>query len=161
MTVDMVRGGLRPFIERAEQSRSLTPDQTRELLDGAAIPLFLLERLWEQAKGMIDRGVERGTLIAVLTDHIDLIDRCTQAFDDILARAGATDLAPGEVAKLEGAAQRLRGMRGVVAGQLQRLGAPLPPVDLSSLPSRSGERQAAGYVSLDDLAARLRSRETA
>lgn len=158
MTVDMVRGGLGPLIERARRSQGLTSDEARELLANSAIPVFLLENLWDQAKGMIDRGVERRTLTAVLKELLDLLVSTRAAFDDVLSRTDELSLALADVTALRGAAQNLDKMRESVAALNHRLAAPAAPVDPVSLPPRSSEREAVGYASLDDLAARLRSR---
>jgi hypothetical protein len=158
MTVDMVRGGLGPLIERAGRSQGLTPGEARELLANSAIPVFLLENLWDQAKGMIERGVERRTLTAVLKELLDLLGSTRAAFDDVLSRAEELNLAPADVPALRGAAHNLDEMRESVAALHHRLAAPAAPVDPASLPPCSSEREAAGYASLDDLAVLLRPR---
>jgi hypothetical protein len=47
----------------------------------------------------------------------------------------------------------------ILPGLVRRLDT-LPPVDPASLPAASTEANAAGYIGLSDLAARLRSRGT-
>jgi hypothetical protein len=125
-------------------------------LDNAALPLFVLEGFWEHAKELMARGVERGTLLAILADLADLIEHCTAAFDRVLAEARALGLSPDEVASLDRTTQAVRRMRGVVAGRLRWLEAPLPPVDPASVPAVAGGAKVEGFVGLDEFAARLR-----
>jgi hypothetical protein len=157
LTSDMVRGSLRPFIERAEQPNGLSPDEARELLANHRIPVLLLETLWERTRRAIDRGVERRQALEVLRDLLDVLEQCIQAFENVRAKARAARLAPDELTVLEAAVRGLGEMRDDFSGLVRRLDA-LPPVDPSSLPAASGEEKVAGYIGLDDLAARLRSR---
>jgi hypothetical protein len=158
LTSDMVRGGLRPFIERAERPNGPSPDEARELLANHEIPLRILEAAWERARRMIDRGVERSLALNTLRELIDILDECIRAFGGARAKAAAARLAPGELAALEAAAHDLGEMRDD-SSRLRHSLETLPPLDPSSLPAAGGEAPAIGYVGLDDLAASAHPRQ--
>jgi hypothetical protein len=147
--LESVRGGVRPFVERVERDRGLSPAEADEVVRNAAIPVFLLEQLWSTAKEMMDRGVECGELVAVLTDLLSMTDRCIRAF------AAVQQVASGE---LEVETRRLTAMRAGVAKFLEWLTAPRPPIDPSKLPPAHGGPHAPGFISLDEFKARRRAK---
>ncbi len=150
LTLESVRGGVRPFVEWAEQSRQPSPADAEEVLRSAAIPVFLLEQLWATAKGMMDRGVEQGELVAVLTDLLDMTDRCIRAFAAVRAQATSRGVLGTET-------QRLTAMRAGVSKFLDWLTAPRPPIDPSKLPPAGGGLHAPGFISLDEFKSRRRA----
>jgi hypothetical protein len=106
---------------------------------------------------MIDEGVEHGKVVTVLDDLLSMTDHCIRAFADVLAQSKLPELDPAGRTTMEAATQKLREMRTAVSGLLQWLNTPLPPIDPSKLPPSSGDRHAAGYISRDEMVARLRT----
>lgn len=157
MTLESVRGGVRPFVEWVEQARQPSPAEAEELLTNAAIPVFLLEQLWESAREMMDRGVEHGRLVKVVGELLNLTDHCIRAFTDVRAQIKTIEINQADVSSLEAATKKLREMWTSASGLLKWLNTPPPPIDMSKLPQRSGERVVAGYIGLDEMAARLRA----
>src|SRR5690348_7850079 len=104
---DMVRGSLRPFIERAEQPNGLSPDEARELLANHEIPVLLLEQYWERTQRAIDRGVERSHALDVLSDLLDVLERCIHAFESVHDKAKAARLGQDELTALDAAVHGL------------------------------------------------------
>jgi hypothetical protein len=151
LTLESARGGVRPFVERVEQNRGLSPADVEEVLQNAVIPVFLLEQLWSTAKEMMDRGVEHGKLVTVLTDLLNMTDRCIQAFAAVQAQATSPEVLAEET-------RRLMAIRAGVSKLLDWLTAPRPPIDPSKLPPARGGRHAAVFISLDEFKARLRAK---
>jgi hypothetical protein len=153
--LESVRGGVRPFVEWVEQSRRPTADEATDLLARFAIPVFLLEQLWNAAREMIDRAVEHGKLVGVLRELAGLTDACIRAFSEVRSLPTALEFGSQTATELDAALKRLVEIRSDVARLLQWLETPPPPIDVSKLPAASRERTAAGYISRDELAARL------
>ena len=78
LTLESVRGGVRPFVAWVEQSRRPTADEAAEVRTHAAIPVFLLEQLWNAAREMMDRGVD------LVVAEAQLRFRTPARFDDVL-----------------------------------------------------------------------------
>jgi hypothetical protein len=92
LALDSVRGGVLPFVERVEKNRRLSLVETREVLQNAAIPVFLLRQLCTVADRMIELGAEPEGLVVVLTEVTLLTNRCIRAFADLQRRSAALDL---------------------------------------------------------------------
>ena len=160
LTADMAREGLRPLLERTKQPQGLTRTEAKEVLDNALFSVLILEGLWNYAKGLVARGVERGTLLAAVTDLADLIGRCLAAFDRVMSESKALGMGMDEVATLDKAIQAAGRMRDVVARQLRRLGGTLPAIDPASITAVGGDAKVEGFIGLDEFAARLRSQSS-
>jgi hypothetical protein len=161
LAADMVRESLRPFIAPTERPQGFSPDEAREFLENAEIPWTILEHLARRAKSLIDRGVERGELVVVVRDLLEVVEQCAKAFDDVQVKTRATSPGPegqARVATLEGAISAATEIHQWLTGLLQWLETLPPPATQPSLPSAGGARGAAGYIGMDELKARLRSR---
>lgn len=160
---DMVRKSLDIFLESAQRPHDLSPDEMRELLASCEIPALVLEGLWQLTQRFLDRGTEGTHLAFLLKECVDVFDLGIKAFDTARARVKAADLTPEErtagVSLLTQAGQRAVARRDELSALLQRLETPPRDVMASSLPGDRGKREAGGYVGLDDLTARLLSRE--
>jgi hypothetical protein len=160
MLLESVRGGVRPFVEWIERSRSPSPEETEGVLKNAAVPVFLLEELWGTAKEMMDRGVEHGKLMVVLGDLLKLTESCLRAFADVLARTEAVKLNPAGAVKLQAEVEKLQEMKTSIVRLAEWLSVPPPPIELASLPARGPGRHAAGFISLEEFSTKLRARES-
>lgn len=159
LTAEMVHGGLNPLFDRTGRAESLAPGDARELLQNSGVPISLLEGLWMQIMATIDRGAEHGSVVAVVDDLATLIVRCTKSFEVALERSPG--LAPGS-AEAENAGNtmaKLTSLRTAVSELQRRLNVALPVVNREQLSAPGGERSAAGFVTLEDVAARIKSRE--
>jgi hypothetical protein len=150
LTLESVRGGVRPFVERVEQDRRLSAADADEVLQNAVIPVFLLEQLWSRANEMMDRGVEQASLMPLLTDLLSMTDGCLRAFAVVQAQAATAQVLSDET-------QRLTALRTGVAKFLEWLTAPRPPIDPSKLATNPGGRHAPGFISAAEYMARRRS----
>jgi hypothetical protein len=157
LTADMAREGLRPLLERTKQPHGLTRLEAKEVLDNALFSVLILEGLWNYAKELVARGVERGTLLAAITDLEDLIGRCLAAFERVMSESKALGMGMDEVAALDQAIHAAERMQDVVTHQLRWLGDPLPAIDPASIPAVAGDAKVEGFIDLDEFAARLRS----
>jgi hypothetical protein len=88
---------------------------------------------------------------------LSMTDHCIRAFADVLAQSKLPELDPAGRTTMEAATQKLREMRTAASGLLLWLNTPPPPIDLSKLPQASAERVAAGYIGIEEMAARLRT----
>lgn len=154
---DMVRKSLDTFLAKAEQADALSPDDARELLASCAIPIVVLEKLGQLTLAFLDRGIEARYLAFLLKEFLDVLELGTKAFAAARSKVAIADLPTEERAEgvlmLEQAVRRAEEMRGESAGLLSRL----TPwhVDPASLPGERGDKDAKGYISLDDLTALL------
>jgi len=130
LTADMAREGLRPLLERTKQPQGLTRTEAKEVLDNALFSVLILEGLWNYAKGLVARGVERGTLLAAVTDLADLIGCCLAAFDRVKSESKALGMGT------------------------------LPAIDPASITAVGGDAKVEGFIGLDEFAARLRSQSS-
>src|SRR5688572_18155172 len=97
ITADTARERLRPFLGRMSQPERLTRAEARAVLERAADPVLVLEGLWNYAKELMARGVERGTLLAAVTDLADLLEHCIKGFERVMSETQALGLGPDEV----------------------------------------------------------------
>jgi hypothetical protein len=161
LAADMARAGLRPLFERTDRPQGLTRADAKEVLDGALMATELIGVYWKHAQQLMNRGVERATLAAAVSDLADLIEHCARALAKVLAQASPLALATHEVDVLDQAVQATKKMGEAVAKQLRWLTSPLPPVDPAVLRPGSARPDSEGFVSLDEFAGRLRSRNSA
>jgi hypothetical protein len=156
---DMVRKSLDPFLARAEQRDDFSPEVARDFLASCVIPVVVLERFAQLTHSVLDRGIESKHLAFLLKEFLDVLEIGIKAFGAARGKVAATELPAEERAEgvlmLEQAGRRAEEMRDEFSALLARL---TPwEVDSSALPEERGEKQAEGYVSLDDLTARLLS----
>jgi hypothetical protein len=162
---DMARKSLGVLSERVEQPRGLSNDEADELVFVCDYIVGLLEQVWHMIQRTLDRGSEVKAVTFILKESIDALDLGIQTFQSAIGKvngAGLPAAQAGEVASsLQRATQRATGLRDEASALLHSLDRPLPAVDPSSLRADRGERDAPGYVSLKDLAARMLPRENA
>jgi hypothetical protein len=158
---DMARKSLDPFLERAERRGEVSPEEARELLASCEIPAFVLERLWHLAQSYLDRGMERKQLAFLLKEYVEIHELGIKAFDAARDKVKVAGLAPEEKAEglsmLERAGQEAAARRDELSSLLRRLETLRREVAQESLPKGRGDQKAEGYVSLDDVTARLLS----
>jgi hypothetical protein len=157
MTLESVRGGIRPFVEWIEQSRPPSADEAADVRTHAAIPVFLLEQLWADVREMMNQGVEHRKIVAILGDLASMNDSCIRAFTEVQIQPGAREYDAAMSERLTSELSKLRELRSAVSSLLQWLRASPPPIDMSKLPKTSTERVSAGYISVEEMAARLRT----
>jgi hypothetical protein len=161
LTAEMVRGSLIPFVERAEHSEHLSPDEARELLVSCTIPTVILDHLAERLIGSLDRGVEGRQLAASLRELLGHLESCAQAYHRFRSRLESTGLEPEEkaegIARLEATIRTADAIREKLSSLLNFLETSRPAVDPASLRAAGGERKAAEFVGLDEFVTRLRS----
>lgn len=156
---DMARKSLEPFLAKAEQRDDFSFDEAREFLASCVIPIVVLERLGQLTHGFLDRGIESNYLAFLLKEFLDVLELGIKAFGTARGKAAAAPLPPEERAEgvlmLERAGRRAEEMYGEFSALLGRL---TPwEADPSSLPEERGEKNATGYMSLDELTTRLLS----
>ena len=158
---DMTREGLRPFFERADQTRTLGRAEVAEFLDGTDIVTSIIVGYWQHAKSLMNRGVEHSTLVAAVKDVAEWIDHTIRAYQKVRSDAQGFNVAAGDLAALDKIVQTLQRMKTATVTQLHWLETPLPIIDTAALPAGKAEPNAKGFIGLDEFAARLRSRNPA
>jgi hypothetical protein len=158
---DMVQRGLTVLLERTRQQREFSADEARQLIDSCEIGFILVERIWNLAQGFLDRGMEGRKLAFLLKESLDIFALSVEAFEAARSKVEASGLAEEEKnagsAGLEKWSRRAEKMRDELSSLLRWLETLPPAVNPSSLPGGRENREAAGYVDLDDLTARLLS----
>jgi hypothetical protein len=118
-----------------------------------------LEKQWLLTQDLLDRGTEGSKLTFRLKELLDALDLGVKAFGAGRNQVKTADLPPQEKADgleaIEKAGRRAADMRAEASALLNWLETPFPEIDPASLPEGIGEREAKGYISLDDLTARL------
>jgi len=155
----MARKSLDVLLDRVERQHELSPEEARDLLAGCTVQIAVLDRLCEQTKRSLDRGIEAQQLRSLVKELVDDLDRSIKAFSAACAKVNATDLPPPEkmetAAFLENAIHHALNMRGDLSTLLRRLETPPPQFDPRTFPAGREDPAAAGYISLDDVTARL------
>jgi hypothetical protein len=158
---DMARKSVAVLLERVERQGAFSPDEGRELIAGCEIVFIVLEKQWVLIQGLLDRGTEGSKLTVRLKELVNVLELGAKAFGVARDQVTAADLASQEKADgldaLERAARRVADMRSEASALLSWLETPFREIDPMSLPEGIGEREAEGYITLDDLTARLLS----
>jgi len=155
----MVRKSLDVFLASVEQPHDFPVQEARELLANSAIPVLELEGLWQLTQRFLDRGMERKHLTGILRAARDVFELGIKGLDAARARVNHADLPPKEkeegLLTFEQAGRRAAERHAELSGLLHRLETSPRQVAPSSLPENRSNREANGYVKLDDLTARL------
>lgn len=161
LSSDMARKSVAVLLERVERQDAFSPDEARELLDSCEMGLLVIERLGLLAQGFLDRGMEGKKLTFLLKELVDVLELGVKAFDVARQRVLAAGFAPQEAAEglsaIGRAGRRAAEMRDEWSALVKWLETTPPEVDPAALPQGGGEREAEGYINLDDLTARLLS----
>lgn len=156
---DMVRKSFGALLERVERQGDFSPDEAQELLAGCEIGSLVLEQLWRLAQGCLDRGMESRKLTFLLKEFLDVIELAIKTFDAARAKVKVADFTSKERAEglsmLELQGRRAAEMRDGLSALLRWLETPPKTLAPSVLPVGRGDREAEGYVDLDDLTTRL------
>ena len=155
LTSDMVRSSLDVFLARVEEPHEFSAEEVRELLSSCEIPVLVLERLWLQIQGILDRGMECRKFCTFLNGAINVLELGVKAFTAAQAPVRNADLSSQEkeegLSKLQQAGRRAVEMRDKLAKLVRWISTPPRPIDPATLPSGRGDPNAPGYISLDDL----------
>jgi hypothetical protein len=156
---DMVQKSLAVFSDRVQRQQLFSAAEARELLAGCPILFLSLEKLWELAQGFLDRGMESKRMIFLLKECADLLDWGIQALSKATERVEASELSADEKTEGEALLERARlqalEWRNELSKLVHRLETPPRPVDPAMLPGGRGDREAKGYVGLDEMTAHL------
>ena len=156
---DMTRKSVAVLLERVERQNASSSDEAFELLAGCEIAFLVLEKQWLLIQDLLDRGTEGSKLIFRLKELLDALDLGVKAFAIGVNQVKTAYLTSQEKAEglavIEKALRRVTDLRAEASALLNWLETPFPEIDPASLPKGSGERDAEGYISLDDLTARL------
>jgi hypothetical protein len=159
LTSEMAQKSLGALLDRVERQREFSPDEARELLASCEIGSLVLERLWQLAQELLDRGIEGRKLTFMLKELADVVELGRRAFDGARARVATADLTPEEKSAGESMLKqvdlRTAEMRDELTALVRWLETPPAEVDPSSLPGGRADRDAQGYVNLEDLTSRL------
>jgi hypothetical protein len=162
---DMARKSVATLLERVEQQDAFSPDEGRDLLASCEMGFLVLERVWVLAQGFLDRGMESWKLTLLLKEFVDVLEVGVKAFDVARERVKSSGLTSQDKAEglsaLGRAERRAAEMREELSSLVNWLETPFPEIDPQSLPERVGEREAEGYITLDDLTNRLLSAKDA
>ena len=152
---DMAHKSLGTLLERVERQREFSSDQARELIASCEVGSLALERCWQLVQEFLSRGMERRQLIFFLKELLDGIELGLKAFNVAHTRIKAADLTSEEKADSVGLVERVSRrsveMRDELSALLRWLETPQPAIDPLTLPAGRGNRDAEGYVNLDDL----------
>lgn len=155
---DMARQSVAVLLERVERQGASSPDEARELLAGCEIAVLVLEKQWLLIQDLLDRGTEGSKVIFRLKELLDSLDLSAKAFAGGVDQVKAADLTSQEkadgLAAIEKAGRRVAELRAEALALFNWLKTPFPEIDPASLPKGSREREAKGYISLDELTAR-------
>jgi hypothetical protein len=158
---DMARKSFGALLERVERQGSFSPEEAQELLASCEIGSMVLERLWRLAQGCLDRGMESKKLTFLVKEFMDVIELAIKTFGTARERAKVAGLTPDERAEglssLELQGQRAAEMHNELSALLRWLQKPAKTLGPLTLPADRGDREAEGYVDLNDLTARLLS----
>jgi len=157
----MARKSLGAVLERVEQPQDFSFDEGWQLLAGCEIGFVVLEKLWDLSQGFLNRGMEGRKLTFLLKEFVDVLDLGSKVFKAARTRLPGAKLPPEEEAeavfRLEGLGRRVAERRDELSALVSWLETPLSEVAPSLLPVGRENRDAEGFVSLDDLTARLLS----
>lgn len=160
---DLAQKSLDVLLEHAGQSRNGSVDETKELLDNCEYPYLLIERLWRSIQESLDRGVEKRKFTALVKDCLDVIERTAGTMNAIRERVKVAPLSPQDktvglslLAELDRGASDKRNRLTELVRWLEK---PRPEIDVSKLPANRGDPDAKGYISHEELVARLLSEE--
>jgi hypothetical protein len=162
---DMARKSFGALLEGVERHGNFSPDEAQELLVSCEIGSMVLERLWRLGRECLDRGMESKKLTFLVKEFLDVIELGVKTFDTALEKVKVANFTPEERADglslLEVQGRRAAKMHEELSALLRWLETPAKPLGPLNLPADRGDREATGYVDLDDLTARLLSRGNA
>jgi hypothetical protein len=157
LACDLAQRSLDVLLEHAGQSRNGSVDETKELLDNCEYPFPLIEQLRRSVQESLDHGVERRKFMAQLKDCLDVIERTIQTMHAIRERVKSTALPSQDKAAglllLDRLDRDTTEKRDQLTELLRWLEKPRPEIDLSLIAADGGQRDAKGFVDLDQLKA--------
>lgn len=154
----MIKTNSDKLIEKAEETGDITNDEALDLFLGSQVVAGGLDNLWKDHRDLLDCGIERRTVLALLKSTMGPLAEAVTAFTMLLERLHNTNLLPQKALTILADSQQRFTRRQKELGDLVGwLEAPRAKIDISSLPRDSGLRDDKNYIPLKDVVDRLLS----
>lgn len=158
----IVRSSLRPLWDTLRrQEHRFTKEEVQELLDACSIAAFLMEKLQEANRKLLDQGTEGNQLAFLLRQSRDAVDEGLALFTKVREIAVQTmpsfDSKEESLSMLDSFSRHAQEVQEELTALLRWLDAPPPQVDPVSFSGGGDSPTAEGYESIDDILARVRA----